>query len=249
MHNDKFELIDFHSHILPGIDDGADSMETSLKMLKLSRSQGVDTIVSTSHYYSFRESVSDFVTRRDHAIYNLEKHINEHDLDMPEIVTAAEVRLFPELRMDENLDRLCIEGTKNILIEMPYESWTGWMYNEIYALITKGYTPIMAHIERYLGPVSEKEILTKLLAMDVYVQCNAESFEDRKMRRFIKKLIKHGKLTVIGSDCHNLESRVSKFDSACNYLEKKYGEEYLKVLMENASYLAKKKNFNNLCTI
>ena len=190
MSDNKIEFVDFHSHILPGIDDGADSLETALEMLSHSRSQGVGTIVSTSHYYSFRESTSDFVTRRDHAIYNLERHIKEHDLDMPEIVTAAEVRLFPELRMDKNLDKLCIEGTRNILIEMPYESWTGWMYNEIYALITKGYTPIMAHIERFLGPVSEKEILTKLLAMDVYVQCNAESFEDRKMRSFIKKLIK-----------------------------------------------------------
>lgn len=249
MSDNKIGFVDFHSHILPGIDDGADSPETALRMLSLSRAQGVDTIVSTSHYYSFRESTADFVARRDQAIYKLEKHINEHDLDMPEIIAAAEVRLFPELRMDENLDRLCIEGTKNILIEMPYESWTGWMYNEIYALITKGYTPIMAHVERFLGPVSEKEILTKLLAMDVYVQCNAESFEDRKMRGFIKKLIKLGKLTVIGSDCHNMGSRISKIDIACDYILKKYGEEYLKVLMENAAYLAKKKNFNNLCTI
>jgi len=237
MENNNFKLIDFHSHILPGIDDGSDSTETSLKMLETSKKQGVSTIVSTSHYYNFRESTSKFISRRDEVLYKLERHIKEHDLDLPDIVAAAEVRLFPELRFDENLDKLCIEGTKNILIEMPYTTWSGWMYNEIYALVTMGYRPIMAHVERFLGPVKEKEILTKLLSMDVYVQCNADSFDDRKMRGFIKKLVKLNKLTVLGSDCHNLGSRISHFDDACSYIEKKYGNEYLKVLMENADYL------------
>lgn len=230
-------IIDFHSHILPGIDDGADSMETSLEMLALSRSQGVDTIVSTSHYYNFRESVESFIQRRDDALYKLEKHIKENDMDLPEIIPAAEVRLYPELRMEENLDKLCVNGTKNLLIEMPYTTWSGWMYNEIYALITKGYHPIMAHIERFFGPVSEREILTKMLSMDVYVQCNAESFSERRTRNFIKKLVKMNRLTVIGSDCHNLKDRISAIDNACAYLRKKFGEEYLNVIMENAAYL------------
>lgn len=233
-------IVDFHSHILPGIDDGAKSLEASIEMLKLSRSQGVDTIVSTSHYYNFQEDIKTFVKRRDEAVYNLCRHINEHDIDVPEIVTAAEVRLFPDIRLEEDLDKLCIEGTRNILIEMPYSSWSGWMYNEIYALITKGYTPIMAHIERYLGPVSEKEILEKLLSMEVYVQCNADSFSERKMRKLIKKLIKLNRLTVIGSDFHNMDSRISHFDDAISYIKRKYGEEYLNVIMENASILIKK---------
>ena len=232
-------IIDFHSHILPGIDDGADTLETSLKMLEVSKSQGVETIVSTSHYYNFRESIESFVSRRDDAVYKLCKHINEHDIDLPEIVVGAEVRLFPGISKEENLSALCIEGTKNILIEMPYSTWSGWMYNEIYAIITKGYTPIMAHIERYLGPVSEKEILEKLLSMEVCVQCNAESFSSWKMRRFIKKLVKLGKLTVIGSDSHNLENRISHLDDAINYILKKYGEELLNVIMKNAQYLIK----------
>ena len=230
-------IVDFHSHILPGIDDGADSLETSLKMLSVSKSQGVETIVSTSHYYNFRESVDSFISRRDDAAYKLLKHINEHDLDLPEIVVGAEVRLFPDISREENLSKLCIEGTKNILIEMPYSTWSGWMYNEIYAIITRGYTPIMAHIERYPGPVSEKEITGKLLSMDVLVQCNADSFSDWKLKRFVKKLIKQGRLTVIGSDCHNLEQRISHIDDAICYITKKYGEEYLNVIMKNAAYL------------
>ncbi len=240
MLNHTSEVVDFHSHILPGIDDGAQSLEASLEMLKLSRTQGVDVIVSTSHYYNFQESVDSFIQRRDDALYKLCKHINEHDMDLPEIIPASEVRLYPDIRLEENLDKLCIEGTKNILIEMPYSSWSGWMYNEVYGLITRGYTPIMAHIERYLGPVSEKEILEKLLSMEVYVQCNADSFSDRKMRKLIKKLIKLNRLTVIGSDFHNMDSRISHFDDACRYISRKYGDEYLNVIMENAAILIKK---------
>lgn len=237
MENNSLKLIDFHSHILPGIDDGSDSLETSLKMLEISKNQGVDIIVSTSHYYNFRETSSNFIYKRDDALCRLEQHIKEHDLDLPEIVPAAEVRLFPELHRDENLGRLCVGNTRNILVEMPFSSWSDWMYNEIYALITMGYQPIMAHAERFVGAVKEKEILTKLLSMDVYVQTNAESFEDRKMRSLIKKFIKLDRLTVLGSDCHNLGSRISRFDNACNYITKKYGKEYLQVLMENADYL------------
>lgn len=240
MHNLTSEIVDFHSHILPGIDDGASNLEASLEMLKLSRSQGVDIIVSTSHYYNFQESAESFVTRRDDALYKLCRHINEHDMDLPEIVSAAEVRLYPNIRLEENLDKLCIEGTKNILIEMPYSSWSGWMYNEVYGLITRGFTPIMAHIERYLGPVSEKEILEKLLSMEVYVQCNADSFSSRRMRKFIKKLIKLNRLTVIGSDFHNMDSRISHFDDALSFISRKYGDEYLNVIMENACILIKK---------
>lgn len=232
--------VDFHSHILPGLDDGSDSIETSLKMLELSRSQGVDTIVSTSHYYSFNENIDEFISRRDDAVFKLCKHINERDMDLPEIVVGCEVRLYPELHLEKRLDELCIEGTRNILIEMPYSSWSSWMYGEIYRLITKGYRPIMAHLERFVGFVSEKEILEKMLSMDVYVQCNADSFSDRRNRHFIKKLIKQNRLTVIGSDFHNLADRISHYDDAKNYIIKKYGKEYFNILMENSAYLIKK---------
>lgn len=237
---DKYPpIIDFHSHILPGLDDGSDSLETSVKMLELSRSQGVDVMLATSHYYDFSETVPSFLERREEAVYRLCTFITEHDLDVPELVIGAEVRLYPNMHRDENLDKLCIEGTRNILVEMPYGKWSSWMLNEVYALISKGYRPIMAHVERYLGNVREKEILNGLLSLDVLVQCNADSFRERRARKFVKKLIKLNKLTVIGSDSHNMSGRISHFDDACNYIRKKFGPEYLDVLMENAAYLIK----------
>jgi len=232
MWNDKFEVIDFHSHILPSVDDGASDKEMSVKMLESLSSQGVDKVISTSHYYKFSEEVQSFLTHRDESLFRLETYIKEHDLFLPEIIPAAEVRMFPELWKEPLLDKLCIDGTKNILIEMPYDKWTEWMYSEIYALIARGYTPIMAHLERYIDRIPQKEIFTKLLHMDVVVQINAESFEERSRRRFIKKLIKFGFPLVLGTDCHNMTTRRPHIDVAMKYIVKKYKEEYLERIME-----------------
>jgi len=242
MNDNKTLIIDFHSHILPNIDDGSDCVETSLEMLKISHLQGVDILVSATHYYNFTEDIKSFAKRRDEAFHTLKEHIEEDDTDIPKIILAAEVRLFPGLHLDEDIDKLCIEGTKNILIEMPFSDWSDWMYNEIYLLTTAGYTPIIVHPERFLGGIREKEIFDKLLIMDVCVQCNADSFGQRRERKFIKKLINKNKLTVIGSDSHNLDTRVSHMENACIYLKHKYGSEYLDTLMDNAANLLNIKN-------
>lgn len=237
MWKEEFEIIDFHSHILPGVDDGAKDLETSVKMLSLMSQQGVDKVVSTSHYYSHFEDIASYIKRRNDALYNLEKHINEHDLFLPEIIPAAEVRLYSELSRDPDLGMLCIGDTKNILVEMPYMKWSDWMYNEIYSIASKGYTPIVAHLERYLDTVSVKTITDKLLSLGVLVQCNAEAFSDWKERRFVKKLIKHGRLTVIGTDCHSMKTRLPNINIALEYLSKKFGDEMIKAVMNNASLL------------
>ena len=75
MWKDNFEVIDFHSHILAGVDDGAPDLQTSLDMLSALSDMGVDKVVSTSHYYNSVETISSFISRRDEALYKLERHI------------------------------------------------------------------------------------------------------------------------------------------------------------------------------
>ena len=80
MWNDNFEIIDFHSHILPSVDDGARDTEMAVQMLEMLSSQGVDKVVSTSHYYKFSEDIQSFLTCRDESLYKLETYIKEQDL-------------------------------------------------------------------------------------------------------------------------------------------------------------------------
>ena len=237
MWKNEFEIIDFHSHILPGMDDGAEDISASVAMLSELLSQGVDKVLATSHYYEFREDISSYLSRREEALFKLESHIKEHDIYLPEIVPAAEVRLYHGMWQDENISRLTVADSKYILLEMPYDYWTDWMFSEVYSLMSRGYIPIMAHLERYIDIVPEKEIEQKLLPLGVLVQCNAESFESRSAKKFMKKLLKSGRLTVLGTDCHDMTDRPPHIKGALDYISKKFGDDKISYIMKNAGII------------
>ncbi len=234
MWNDDFPLIDFHSHIVPNTDDGASDVDTSVAMLSMLYEQGIDKVVATSHYFSEDENISSFLARRDKGLELLMQSIQSQNLTLPSVIPAAEVRIYSGMSKDENLHRLCIANSRKILVEMPYTAWTDWMYSEIYALKAKGYVPIMAHVERYVRQVGTKDIEEKLLSLGVLVQVNADFVHSRKEKKFVKRLIETGALTVLGSDCHNTGHRAPAFTDAFRFITKKYGDEYLKHLMSNA---------------
>ena len=241
MWKNKFEITDFHSHILPGMDDGAKDVKESVNMLARLLEQGVDRVLATSHYYEFNEDIASYIERRDSALFKLESHIKEHDIFLPEIVPAAEVRLWHGMSGDENLEKLTIGDSKYILLEMPYDQWTDWMFAEVYSVSSRGFIPIMAHLERYVDLISEKTIIQKLLALGVHVQCNAESFESRKAKRFMKKLLKYNRLTVLGTDCHNLDDRPPEIENALLYISSKFGDDALGRIMANADVIISSK--------
>ncbi len=234
MWKDNFDLVDFHSHIIPNIDDGASDFQTALNMLSMLSAQGVDKVVATSHYYNSGESITSFVKKRDKSLSELLELIDKEDLKIPAIIPASEVRIYPEMHKDEELYRLCVANSKKILVEMPYTAWSDWMYGEIYALTARGYVPIMAHVERYVELVGAKEIEEKLLRLNVLVQTNADFLLSRKEKRFVKHLIEKDRLTVLGSDCHNTTTRCPRLYDAFSYISQKYGDEYLMRLMSNA---------------
>lgn len=241
MWKDKFEITDFHSHILPGMDDGAKDVDESVRMLGRLLEQGTDKVLATSHYYEFREDIPSFLERRERSLFKLESYIKEHDIYLPEIIPASEVRLWHGMSGDENLSKLTIGDSKYILLEMPYDQWTDWMFAEIYSVSSRGYMPIMAHLERYVDLIPEKTIIQKLLTLGVYVQCNAESLKSRKSRKFMKKLLKYNRLTVLGTDCHNLGDRPPEIEKALCYISSKYGDETLGKIMSNANIIISSK--------
>lgn len=241
MWKDKFEITDFHSHILPGMDDGAKDVAESVRMLEKLLDEGVDKVVATSHYYESREDISSFLERRERALFKLESYIKEHDIFLPEIIPACEVRIWHGMSRDENLGKLTIGESKYILLEMPYDQWTDWMFAEVYSVSSRGFIPIMAHLERYADLIPEKTIIQNLLSLGVYVQCNAESLESRKSRKFMKKLIKHQRLTVLGTDCHNLDDRPPEIEKALHYISSRYGDETLEKIMRNANIIISSK--------
>ena len=215
-------MLDFHTHILPAMDDGAKDAEESIKMLSLLKSQGVDTVVASSHYYSGNESPKSFVHRRNKAVAALRERLIP---DLPDIVSGAEVLYFDGMANCAELKLLCIENTNTLLLEMPFRKWNERIIDEVISL-TSEYDVVLAHIERYFQ-FAESSNLSKLAHNGVSFQINDTFFDGLFAKKKALKLLDCGARVVLGSDCHNLTTRAPKMDAARKNIEKKLGKDTL----------------------
>lgn len=217
-------IVDFHSHILPAIDDGSRSVQESAEMLRIMERQGVDCLVATPHFYPNRISLTDFLNNRERA-YN---EIASCRLTSPTTIKCgAEVAFFRGIGKSEQLDYLCIENTKLLLLEMPFRSWTTQDLIEMERIIDKGIIPILAHVERYYPLQHDLLSFQAMLQLPLYIQLNAETFGSFRMRRIAFKIIDFGKPILLGSDCHNIKERYPNLSVGRKALQKKYGESFL----------------------
>lgn len=197
---------DYHSHILPKIDDGAKDVGMSMKMLEILKTQGIERVIATPHFYFHKQkSVSDFLRKRDNAL----KKIDSSPL---EIVTGAEVAIEHGLSEVKDIEKLAITGTNLILLEFPYSHFAEWMIEEIHNVTYEhNLKPIIAHVHRYI-PYYNKSDMEQILKIDAIFQVNNEALRIFKEKRLMKKLLKNDFPVVFGSDCHNLSSRKPNFD-------------------------------------
>lgn len=195
-------ITDAHIHILPEIDDGSDSVETSHKMLEILKKQGVERIFATPHFYAHREkSVENFLVKRQKAYEKIDSPKNIH--------LGAEIAIEHGVSKINGIEKLAIQGTDLILLEFPYSGYASWMEEEIYHIsVTYGLKPVIAHIHRYLNIFSKAQMKT-VLEMNVIFQVNNEAFGDFRQRRFVKKL---DCPVIFGSDSHNLSNRKPNWD-------------------------------------
>ena len=211
-------MLDFHSHILPKMDDGSKSTEMSLEMLRSSKKQGVDTIISTSHFYGYNEAPERFLRRRAHAYQKLYPLLSDTE---PKIILGAEILYYPGISHSEDIASLAIEGTDLLLIEMPFIPWSEKVFEE---LLTLQYGTrlqiVLAHVERYKG-MQKRDIYNRLFEQPFLIQCNAEAFNSFSTRRLALNLLKNHQLHFLGTDCHNTDSRRPNMDDARKVIEKK----------------------------
>ncbi len=220
-------MIDLHTHILPEMDDGAQSLEESLKLLYALGEQGVDKVVLSPHFYAHMESAQIFLERRSRQAERLKKAVESLNIPLPAGYLGAEVQLTKNLlKYEPYLKDMTIGGTEYILVEPPYMYWDNWVYDLIHELINLDYTPIIAHVERFLR-FNPKERIQQLLTMDVLAQSNASSYLLFKKRRFLYPLIYQGKIHSFASDAHNLKSRFPEMADAAKRIRKKFGQEQI----------------------
>lgn len=222
------EIIDFHAHVLPGIDDGAMNLEESRQLLLSQKEQGIDTVIATPHCLK-HISVTEFADKRDAALERVQR---EFGADVPRIIPGAEVALFYGLSEREDLRKACISGTDYILIEPPMEHWNNWIYEEIYKISIKHHLrPIIAHLDRYIDKAAQMKKIEKLLEMDVIIQINAEALLHFSSRRIVKKIWERKGFFLLGSDCHNMSNRKCEYEKACHAIQKHFGHDALDLIL------------------
>lgn len=234
-------MIDWHSHVLPQMDDGSKSVEESLKLLKMFSAQGVNTVIATPHFYANDESLEKFLERRRESYERLSEALPE---DAPKILLGAEVCYYPGVSRLEGLSKLCIEGTHLLLLEMPFEKWTEHTLKEVKELAMQGrLTVILAHIERYIDEQGER-VFEELQNYGVLMQVNSSFFNRSATKRKALKLLANGGIQLIGSDTHNVSLRPPTLDTAYNTIEKKFGKELIYEINGYGHFLLDK-NINN----
>ena len=201
-------MIDIHSHILPGIDDGSKNMEMSIKMLKIAKASGTKIIVATPHYIRGR----------------YENHYDEISILHQELKLAAidadiniEILLGQEVMLDKYALNLCkeekirgINGTSYMLIEFPMDKLPRDAMDLIYELRILDIKPILAHPERYEYIIEAPTAINDFIEEGCLFQINAGSIQGlfgKKVQKCAKLLVREGLINFIASDAHSINRR------------------------------------------
>lgn len=226
-------MIDIHSHVLPQMDDGSQSIDESRQLLELLRQQGVQALGVTPHFYGTQDTPEHFLERRAKALSSLP------ETDMT-LIPGAEVAYFDGMSHCQALTGLQLGDSGLILIEMPFGKWTERMFHELCQLpLQVGLTPVLAHVERYRRRDQLPRFQKELLRQGILLQCNAEAFLSFPTRRWALSQLKQGNIQFLGSDTHNLTTRPPKIKQAADVIAKKLGSDALAQLTAQAKILLK----------
>lgn len=233
-------MIDFHSHILPEIDDGSKSYEESLKMLKEAQNIGFDTIISTSHYAINCFEVPEYKRKELIEDLNLEENI-------PNIILGSEIFLtYNIIDLLKDFKASTINGTKYVLIELPLCKQFNSLKSVINNLKENDYIPIIAHPERYLYIQKHFKDLYDLKELGVLFQCNYGSiigYYGLKAKWVVKKMLKNGLISFLGSDAHRQNSIYKEIPKAISSISKYISQEELyEITTSNAEKILRGEN-------
>ena len=224
-------MIDIHTHILPGIDDGARDAETAAAMLRMMKAQGVDVIGATPHYYCLDCTPEEHRAKAEKAYGTLlrtwENTPAEEPGPLPEIRIGAEIYLAESLQAVQKPECLKLSGTDLMLFELPFTGFTRWIpaVTELVASRAKG-IPLFAHIDRYIRLYGRKVTDALESIPGAAFQFNSDAFDDRAALKYMYSLINRGFTVFFASDCHGAHRRPPDLGKQLPALEKKLTKKF-----------------------
>lgn len=220
-------MIDFHSHILPNVDDGSRDMEETLNLIQEANEVGFTKIISTSHYMqNYYESNED---ERQCLLDSIKKLANDTELFL-----GSEIYLSNEMvSLLKNKKASTINNSKYVLFELPMNMKPFNTKEVIYRLIENEYIPIIAHPERYNYVQKDIKYVKELVEMGALFQANYGSivgWYGKDAERSVKKLLKENLIHFLGSDVHRTNNTYTIIPKALKKIRKIISEEKLEEL-------------------
>lgn len=229
------EYFDIHSHILPGVDDGAETLEEAISMIDIAYKEGIRKLMLTPHYTRGKNSYSK---------EELHKRFEDFRMEVGRKYSDMDLYLGNEILYEDGIIEDLKEGliqsmndTKYVLVEFNIRISYHQLYDAIRKLTNARYRPIIAHVERYRCLFKHIDRIDELVGMEAYLQMNISSVYGGMLdenARWCKKLVKEEYISFFGTDAHDLEDRAPYIKDYVGWIEKKCGEAFLeKVFVVN----------------
>lgn len=227
-------MIDIHTHIVYGVDDGARDFEETKEMIKMAMADGTRKMVATSHFEreAFNYSMEDYFN----CVDEINKWCQEEGLDF-EVLTGNELFLEPNnLKLLSASKCLSINSTKYLLVELSNYIKIEKLDEMLDLIENMGYKIIIAHTERVKWVLEDFDIIKKWYNKGYKIQINATSLLRKDYKENYKsahRLLKNGYVHVIASDGHRKDRRKPNLKKAYDYVKSAYSEEAAQLLFVN----------------
>jgi protein-tyrosine phosphatase len=235
-------MIDIHCHILPGLDDGAQTMEDAKAMARQAVSQGIAAVVATPHHADGMHNNEALLVRE--AVKNLNEALQQDDIPL-QVLPGQEVRVFGSLVEELQAGSLLtLSDSPYLLLELPPVHIPQRMNDLIYELQLMGITPVIAHPERNRTFLSQPDQLNDFVERGVLCQVTTHSllgFLGRRIQAFSLSLCKRNLIHFLASDAHNCSRRNFNMSEAYNRMRTILGHETCDYYMTNAKHLIEKR--------
>lgn len=216
-------MIDLHTHILPGVDDGAEDLAEALEMARTALSNGINVLAATPHFFQ----IPDW-EKIQNLTADLQKELDRAGIEVT-LVPGSELFIDIEiLDMPQRLIPTYAANGKYCLIELPLQQVPMYFEQVVFSLQTKGITPIIAHPERYLAVVRDPNLILQWIDIGCIIQMNSGSILGRfgqKIQETARILLEHNMVHVLASDGHAVSRRGMNLHKAYNEVEKLIGTE------------------------
>ncbi|MEX2416503.1 MAG: CpsB/CapC family capsule biosynthesis tyrosine phosphatase [Paenibacillaceae bacterium] len=228
-------MIDLHSHILPGIDDGARTLEDSIEMAQLAVKDGIRLLAATPHHNNGRFSNEGIVVKQ--AIDSLNQELSRQNIPL-KVLPGHEIRindLFWEECKAGNL--LTLNDSRYMLIELPNQHVPRDIWDVIHELKLKGIVPIIAHPERNSDLANEMDVLMELVEAGALSQVTTHSLNGlfgSRIRHIAMKMCQRRLVHIVASDAHNADHRPFGMREAYDLINRKLGKSYVQYYQNNA---------------